>query len=46
MNSIDTEANLENDLIKCTVDEEKNKKCEPYTGVDKKYILIRITLHS
>jgi len=36
MNSIDTEANLENDLIKCTVDEEKNKKCEPYTGVDKK----------
>jgi len=36
MNSIDTTADLENDLIKCFLDENGDKKCEAYTGVENK----------
>jgi len=36
LNSDDSTPNLENDLIKCYLDENNEKKCEAYTGVDKK----------
>jgi len=36
MNSIDTTADLTNDLIKCFLDENGDKKCEAYTGVENK----------
>jgi len=36
LNSDDSTPDLENDLIKCYLDENNEKKCEAYTGVDKK----------